>query len=399
MGSAAKTLTGEYEVPFLAHAPMEPLNCTVDFNGEAAEIWVGSQFQGVDQPAAAKALGLDPAKVKLNTMLAGGGFGRRANPASDYVIEACEIAAKVKVPVKVVWTREDDIRGGYYRPMYVHRVEAGLDAQGRLVAWKHAIVGPSILAGTAFEPMMVKDGIDPTSVEGVADMPYEIPNLDVSLHTVATGIPVLWWRSVGHSHTAFAVETMIDEAAHAAGKDPVRFRQELLGKHPRVRRVLDLAAEKAGWGSKPPAGRARGVAVVESFGSVCAQVAEVSLEKDQVKVHRIVAAFDCGLVVNPLTVEAQLQSAIAFGLSAALHGKITLKDGQVEQSNFHDYPVLRFAAMPRVEVHLVPGGEAPTGVGEPGVPPVAPAVANALFALTGKRARMLPFDDMKWSAA
>jgi isoquinoline 1-oxidoreductase beta subunit len=394
---ASKPLAAEYDVPFLAHAPMEPLNCTVEIRGDEAEIWVGSQFQGVDHPVAAKTLGLDPAKVRLNTMLAGGGFGRRANPASDYVIEACEVAKQVRVPVKVVWTREDDIRGGYYRPMYAHRVEAGLDAQGKVAGWNHTIVGPSILAGTAFEAMLVKDGIDSTSVEGVADMPYDIPNLHVTLHTVDAGVPVLWWRSVGHSHTGFVVESMIDELAAAAGKDPVQFRRSLMGKHPKALRALDLAAEKAAWGSKLPAGRARGVAVVESFGSTCAQVAEVSLEDGKPRVHRIVAAFDCGLVVNPMTVEAQIQGAVAFGLSAALHGKITLKDGRVEQSNFHDYPVLRMNEMPRVEVYLVPGGEKPTGVGEPGVPPVAPAVANALFALTGKRARALPFDDMKWT--
>ena len=395
--AAAKTIAADYEVPFLAHAAMEPLNCTVELQGEGAEIWVGSQFQGVDHPAAAKALGLEPAKVKLHTMLAGGGFGRRANPASDYVIEACEVAKKVKVPVKVVWTREDDIKGGYYRPMYVHRVEAGLDGAGKLVAWNHTIVGPSIVAGTPFEPMMVKEGIDPTSVEGVSDMPYEIPNLDVTLHTVDAGVPVLWWRSVGHSHTGFVVETMIDELAAAAGKDPVEFRRGLLSKHPRVLRVLDLAASKAGWGTPLPAGRARGIAVVESFGSVCAQVAEVSLVKGAPKVHRIVAALDCGLVVKPLTFEAQVQSAIAFGLSAALHGKITFKDGRVEQSNFHDYPVLRLEEMPRVEVHLAAGGDKPTGVGEPGTPPTAPAVANALYALTKKPVRLLPLDDIKWA--
>jgi isoquinoline 1-oxidoreductase beta subunit len=397
IAAAPKKIVAEYEVPFLAHAAMEPLNCTIAMQGDGAEIWVGSQFQGVDQPAAAKALGLDPAKVKLNTVLAGGGFGRRANPTSDYVVEACEIAKKVKVPVKVVWTREDDIKGGYYRPMYVHRVQAGIDAAGKLTGWQHVIVGPSIVGGTPFEAMMVKDGIDPTSVEGVGDMPYEIPNLDVSLHTVSTGVPVLWWRSVGHSHTGFVVETMIDEAAKAAGKDPVEFRRAMLSKHPRVLKVLDLAASKSGWGTALPQGRARGIAVVESFGSVCAQVAEVSLVGGAPKVHRVVAAFDCGLVVNPLTVEAQVQSAIAFGLSAALYGKITLKDGRVEQSNFHDYPVLRMSEMPKVEVHLVTGGDKPTGVGEPGTPPIAPAVANALFALTGKMARVLPLSDTKWA--
>jgi isoquinoline 1-oxidoreductase beta subunit len=395
--AAAKTLVAEYEVPFLAHAAMEPLSCTVELRGDSAELWVGSQFQTVDAGAAAKALGVDASKLRLNTVLAGGGFGRRANPASDYVIEACEVAKQVKVPVKVVWTREDDIKGGYYRPMYVHRVEVGLDAQNEIVGWNHAIVGPSILAGTAFEPMMVKDGIDSTSTEGVADTPYAIPNMNVQLHTVNAGVPVLWWRSVGNSHTAFVMETMIDELAAAAGKDPVAYRRALLAKQPRVLATLDLAASKAGWGSVLPKGHARGIAVHESFQSVCAQVAEVSLEGDRVKVHRVVAAFDCGLVVNPLTVEAQVQGAIAYGLSAALHGKITIKDGQVEQSNFHDYPVLRMNEMPKVEVYLVAGGEKPTGVGEPGVPPIAPAVCNALAALTGKRVRKLPLDDMKWT--
>ncbi|MEO5677280.1 MAG: xanthine dehydrogenase family protein molybdopterin-binding subunit [Usitatibacter sp.] len=395
--AAAKTVVAEYEVPYLAHAPMEPLNCTIEVRADGAEIWVGSQFQGVDHGAAAKALGLEPARVKMNTMLAGGGFGRRANPVSDYIVEACQVAKDIKVPVKVVWTREDDIRGGYYRPMYVHRVEAGLDAQGKISAWNHTIVGSSIVGGTPFESMMVKDGIDPTSTEGVADSPYDIPNMNVTLHTVPSTVPVLWWRSVGHSHTAFVMETMVDELAAAAGKDPVAFRREMLSKHPRVQRVLDLAASKAGWGAALPRGRGRGIAVHESFGSVCAQVAEVSLEGGAVRVHRVVAAFDCGRVVNPLTVEAQLQGAIAFGMSAALFGQITLKDGRVEQSNFHDYPVLRMNEMPRVEVHLVPDGDRPTGVGEPGVPAVAPAIANALFALTGKRVRALPLSGTKWA--
>ncbi len=393
--SAAKTLVAEYTVPFLAHAPMEPLNCTVEVREGGAEIWVGSQFQSVDLAAAARTLGLKPEQVTLHTMLAGGGFGRRANPVSDYVVEACEIAQRAKVPVKVVWTREDDIRGGFYRPLYVHRVEVGLDAKGNVAAWNHAIVGPSIVANTAFEAMLVKDGIDPTTTEGVADTPYTLPNMQVMLHTVNTPVPVLWWRSVGNSHTAFVMETMIDEIAGASGKDPVALRRELLSGKPRMLQVLNLAASKSGWGSALPKGRARGIAIHESFNSVCAQVAEVSLEGNDIRVHKVTAAFDCGLVVNPLTVEAQLQSAIAFGLSAALFGEITIKDGRVEQSNFHDYRVLRINEMPKVEVHLAPGGDKPTGVGEPGVPPVAPAVANALFALTGKRARDLPLAATK----
>ncbi len=259
-------------------------------------------------------------------------------------------------------------------------------------------MGQSIVAGTAFEAFLVKNGIDDTSVEGVHDTPYDIANLNVTLHTVKSEIPTLWWRSVGHSHTAFVMETMIDELAAAAGKDPVAFRRALLAKHPRHLATLDLAASKAGWGTPLAKGRARGVAVHESFGSVCAQVAEVSIENGSAKVHRVVAAFDCGLVVNPLTVEAQVQGAIAFGLSAALHGEITLKDGQVQQSNFHDYPVLRMSEMPKVEVHIVASGaDKPTGVGEPGTPPIAPAVANAIFALTGKRPRALPLDKTPWA--
>ncbi len=389
--TAAKSVTAEYDVPFLAHAPMEPLNCTVEFKGDGCEIWVGSQFQTVDQGAAAKVAGLKPEQVKLNTMIAGGGFGRRANPASDYIIEAVEIAKEAKVPVKTVWTREDDIKGGYYRPMYVHKVSAGLDAAGKIVGWDHTIVGQSIIAGTPFEPFMVKDGVDATSVEGIADTPYDIPGMRATLHSTKDGIPSLWWRSVGHTHTAFVMETMMDELAKAAGQDPVEFRRGYLAKHPRVLKVLNLAAEKSGWGSKPAKGVGRGIAVHESFGSVCAHVADVSIDKGQIKVLRVVSVIDCGLVVNPLTVTAQVESATAYGLSAALYGQVTLKDGEVEQSNFHDYPVLRLNEMPKMEVHFVEGGTTPTGVGEPGTPPVAPAVANAVFALTGKRLREMPF--------
>jgi isoquinoline 1-oxidoreductase subunit beta len=390
MKTAARTIVAEYEVPFLAHAAMEPLNCTVEVRPDGAEIWVGSQFQTVDQANAARVLGFKPEQVKLHTMFTGGGFGRRANPVSDYITEACVIASKVKGPVKTIWTREDDIRGGFYRPMFVHRAEVGLDSAGKIVAWNHAIVGPSIVGGTPFEAMMVKDGIDPTSTEGVADTPYDIPNMAVGLHTVKTPVPVLWWRSVGHSHSAFVMETLIDEIAAAQKKDPVALRRELLASKPRMLKVLEAAAAKSGWGSALPKGTSRRIAIHESFGSVCAHVAEVSLEGNEPRVRRITTAFDCGLVVNPLTVEAQLQGAVAFGLSAALYSRITLKDGQVEQSNFHDYRVLRMNEMPRVEVHLVGGGDKPTGVGEPGVPPVAPAVANALFALTGKMPRVLP---------
>ena len=391
--AAAKTVTAEFEMPYLAHAPMEPLNCTVKFDGDSCEIWAGTQFQTVDQGAAAQVAGLKPEQVKINTMLAGGGFGRRANPAADYIVEAVEIAKQAKVPVKTVWTREDDIKGGYYRPMYVHRVTVGLDASGKIAGWDHTIVGQSIIAGTAFEPMMVKGGIDATSTEGVVDTPYDIPNMNVTLHTTKTGVPGLWWRSVGHTHTAFAMESMMDDLAKAAGKDPVEFRRVYLAKHPRILKVLNTAAEKSGWGSALPKGRARGIAVHESFGTVCAHVAEVSVEKGQIKVHQVTSAIDCGLAVNPLTITAQVEGATVFGLSAALYGKVTLKDGVVDQSNFHDYPVLRLAEMPKINVHIIDSGAtSPTGVGEPGTPPIAPAVANAVFALTGKRLRTLPFN-------
>ncbi len=397
LAGAAKKVEAEYEVPYLAHAMMEPLNCVVDLRPDSCEIWTGTQFQTMDRAAAAEVAGLKPEQVQIHTTLLGGGFGRRATPRSDFIREAVEIAKVVKAPVKVMSTREDDIKGGFYRPMWHDRIAAGLDAGGKPVAWTHTIVGQSILAGTPFESM-VKGGIDDASVEGAADLAYAVPNLYVDLHSPRPGVPVLWWRSVGHSHTAFVVESFIDELAHAAGKDPFEYRRALLGSQPRHKGVLELAAAKAGWGKPLPAGRARGIAVHASFGSFVAQVAEVSMSpRGQVKVHRVVAAVDCGQYVNPDTIAAQIEGGVAFGLSAALHGQITLKGGRVVQSNFHDYEVLRLNEMPEVEVHIQPSGEKPGGVGEPGVPPVAPAVANAIFALTGSRVRRLPIrpEDVK----
>jgi isoquinoline 1-oxidoreductase subunit beta len=391
LARAARTLEAEYEVPYLAHAMMEPLNCTAEVKPGACEIWTGTQFQTGDQAAAAKIAGLKPEQVQVHTLFLGGGFGRRANPNSDFVSEAVHLAKATRRPVKVVWTREDDIRGGFYRPLWVSHVRAGLDAAGRPVAWAHTIAGQSIIAGTPFAAM-IKNGIDETSVEGAADSPYlaSIADHRVDLHTVSLPVPVLWWRSVGHSHTAFVVESFVDELAHAAGKDPLALRRELLPPDSRQRRVLDSAAEAFGWGRPLPAGHGAGIAVHESFGSAVAQAAEVSVERGRIRVHRVACAIDCGPVVNPDGVEAQMQSGIAYGLTAALYGEITFRDGRVEQSNFHDYPILRLAEMPRVEVRILESDAKMGGAGEPGTPPIAPAVANALFAATGKRLRRLP---------
>ncbi|CAG4891952.1 xanthine dehydrogenase family protein molybdopterin-binding subunit [Paraburkholderia saeva] len=397
LAGAAKKISASYTFPYLAHAPMEPLDAVVKLTPNSCEIWAGDQFQTVDQGNAARTAGLDPQQVKIHTLYAGGSFGRRANTQSDYIVEAVSIAKALGAngtPVKLQWTREDDIHGGLYRPMYFHKLDAGLSADGKLVGWRHRIVGQSILAGTPFASVMVKNGIDGTSVEGAANVAYAIPNVSVELTTTQTGVPVLWWRVVGSSHTAFAVEAFIDEVAHAAGKDPFVFRRDLLAHEPRMRAVLELAAEKAGWepGKPLPKGRGRGIAVAEAFKTFVAQVAEVSVDKDgNVKVERVVCAVDCGTPINPDVIAAQMEGGIGFGLGAALHSAITLKDGKVEQNNFDGYQVLRIAGMPKVEVHIVQSGEAPTGVGEPGVAPVGPAVANAIFAATGRRIQSLPF--------
>lgn len=394
LNGAHKRVTAEYEVPYLAHAAMEPLNVVVDLQANQCTIWTGTQSQTMDRAAAAKAAGLQPEQVEIHTTLLGGGFGRRANPRSDFVIEAVEAAKKIGKPIKVVWTREDDTRGGYYRPMWADRIEAAIGADGMPVAWRHTIVGQSIVADTPFEAFLTKDGIDATSVEGAANLPYRIPHLEVSLHSPKNAVPVQWWRSVGHSHTAFVVETMIDELAYLAGKDPLQYRLELLPAESRYRGVLQRAAEQVGWGKTSlPVGHAFGLAVHQSFESFVAEIAEVSLENRKLRVHKVVAAVDCGRVVNPDGVQQQLESAIVYGLSAALHGAITLENGRVAQSNFHDYAPLRLSEMPTIEVHIVPSEAAPTGIGEPGTPPIAPAVANAVFALTGKRLRRMPFDQ------
>ena len=395
MAKAEQFIEAEYALPYLAHSPMEPLNCAVKIEKDGCEIWTGTQMQGTDQAAAAKILGLKPEQVKIHTLFLGGGFGRRANPAADFVSEAVQVAKAAALPVKTVWSREDDVKGGYYRPMYVHKAKIALDENGMPSAWEHVAVGQSIMLGTPFEAFQIKDGIDATSVEGTADSPYlkNTPNYQVSLHTVKSSVPVLWWRSVDHSHTAFVMESLIDELANLAKKDPLEYRRALLKGHPRHLAALNLAAEKADWGKPLPKNVFRGIAVHESFGSFVAQVAEVSVTNGEVKVHRVISAIDCGLAVNPDSLKAQMESSVSFGLGAAMQSEITFKDGKVVQSNFHDYQVMRMANMPKVEVYIVQSTEKMGGVGEPGLPPVAPAVTNAIFAATGKRIRTLPIGN------
>jgi isoquinoline 1-oxidoreductase beta subunit len=391
MSSAAKTVEAVYEVPYLAHAPMEPLNAVAHVQADRCDIWAGTQYQTMDQRVGAAITGLTPEQIYVHTTLLGGGFGRRANLTSDFVADAVEVAKGENVPIKTVWTREEDIQCGYFRPMFVHKLKAGVDDKGMPTAWHQRLVGQSLAQGTFLEPFMMKEGIDMSSVEGAAHMPYSIPNRRVESHNAPRTLSVLWWRSVGHTHTGFVNESFLDEVAHAGGKDPYELRRQLLQNEPRHLAVLELAAEKGDWGKPLPEGRARGIAVRKSFESYVAEVAEVSLDDDgEVRVHRVVCAVDCGITVNPWNVVAQMESAIVYGLTAALYSELTVKKGRVQQSNFHDYPVLRMDRMPTIEVHLVKSTEKPTGVGEPGVPPLAAAVANALFALTGKRVRKLP---------
>ncbi|HEY0720212.1 MAG TPA: xanthine dehydrogenase family protein molybdopterin-binding subunit [Gammaproteobacteria bacterium] len=397
---AAKVLRASYEFPYLAHAPMEPLNCVIKLDADGCEVWNGEQMHTGDQFSLANLFGIKPDHVKINMLYAGGSFGRRASKDSDYVLEVAQIvkAIKGRAPVKLVWMREDDMRAGYYRPLFYPQLEAAIDSNNKLIGWRHRLVGQSIAMGSPMEQMLVKDGIDRVSVEGADNLPYAIPNMMVDLHTpTEIRVPVLWWRSVGSTHTAFSTETFIDEVATATGKDPVALRLELLTEEPRHVGVLKLATEKAGWGKplKQASGvrRGRGVAVHKSFNTYVAQVAEVSIKNDgALKVDRIVAAVDCGTAVNPDVIRAQMEGAIGFALSAALHGEITLKEGRVEQSNFDGYPPIRINEMPMVEVHIVPSTAAPTGIGEPGVPPLAPAVANAIAAATGKRLYRMPFN-------
>lgn len=397
LATAPLKIEAEFTFPFLAHAPMEPLNCTVQLSATGAEMWVGSQSPGLDGAAAAKALGLKPDQVKVNVQMAGGGFGRRLVSTNEYVIEACEVAKAVRTaglngPVKTLWSREDDIKGGYYRPMHLHRARIGFDQQGNVLAWDHVLVGQSILTGSVFESFQVKNGIDATATEGMRE-PYPFP-MRLTVHHPKVNVPVLWWRSVGSTHTAYVMETLLDDIARATRQDPVAYRMRLFGdKHPRHRAALQLAVDKSGYGKKKLlAGRAWGVAVHESFKSVVAYVVEASVKDGQPVLHRVTSGVHCNLAVNPRSIEAQVQGAAIMGLSMCLPGSgITFKDGQVEQSNFGDYTVARMPDAPAFEVHIVPSADAPTGMGEPGLPPLAPAFANAIAQLTGKPLRALPF--------
>jgi len=398
LASAPHQIEAEFVFPYLAHAPMEPLNCTVRIAKDGAELWVGTQFPGVDGQAAARVLGMKPEQIKVHVQMAGGGFGRRAVPTSDYVVEACELAkaaraAGLDAPVRMVWSREDDIRGGYYRPMHLHRAHIGFDASGRVLAWDHVLVGQSIAAGTLFEGAMLKDGVDATAVEGMRE-PYPFP-MRLTVHHPKLNVPVLWWRSVGSTHTAFVMETLVDEIARSTQQDPVAYRMALFGdQHRRHRAALQLAVDKSGYGQRSlPEGHAWGVAVHESFRSVVAYVVEASVEQGRPVLHRVTAGVHCNLAVNPLGVEAQVQGAAVMGLSMCLPGsEITFKDGEVEQRNFDGFTVARMADTPAFDVHIVPSAEPPTGMGEPGLPPLAPALANAIARLTGQAIRKLPFD-------
>ncbi len=382
----AQTLTALYEAPYLAHACMEPMNCTASVTADGVEIWAPTQASGVNRAVVSQVTGLKPEQISVHATLLGGGFGRRFG--QDFIVSAVLISKAVAAPVHLIYSREDDMRGQFYRPASVLRIEGGLDAIGKPLSLRARVACSSVMQASGMGP---KTGMDTTSVEGLHEWPYETANVQVEWMQFEPGIGVWFWRSVGNSQNGFYAESFIDEMAHAAGKDPFEYRRELLAKHPRHRAVLELAARKAGWGTPLPAGRARGIAVCQSFGSYVAEVVEVSLRPDGTpQLHRVVCAVDCGMTVNPGIVTRQMQSAIIFGLSAALHGEITFKDGGVVQGNFDGYPVVRMNEAPPIEVHIVASTENPSGVGEPGTPPLAPALANALFALTGKRARRLP---------
>jgi isoquinoline 1-oxidoreductase beta subunit len=386
----AGSIEAEYSFPYLAHAPMEPLNCTVKISNEKCEVWAGTQSPLPRQAEVAAFLGLKPEQVAFYTPFLGGSFGRRGSFSKDWIIEAVQIAKQSGYPVKLIWTREDDIKGGYYRPVYVHRVRIGIDQKGLPAAWQHCIVGQSLFKDTPLQDLIVANGIDYSCITTGEPYTDNIPAFSFELVTVDLGVPVLPWRSVGNTHTAFVMETLIDELAARAQTDPVEYRRGLLKDHPRHLAALELAAEKAGWHNPPAAGVFRGIAVHEAMYSFVSQVVEISIEEESIKVHRVVCAIDCGLAVNPDGVIAQMEGGIIYGLTAALYGEITLEQGRVMQSNFHDYRMLRLHESPAIEVYIVPGDNKMGGAGEPGVPPTAPALANAIFAATGKRLRNLP---------
>ncbi len=404
--TAAQQIDAEYAVPYLAHATMEPMVCVADVRDDACTVWAPTQLQWGPSYAGGGAIGtaadradVPVSRVTIHSMQMGGGFGRRSE--LDFIAEAVEVSKAVGAPVKVQWSREDDMRHDWYRPAARHRLRGGLDANGRPVAWLHDIATPSLLRRfvPGFVPGFVTDrlgfttkGIDPTSFEGAETVPYALGARALRCITADLPVPLGFWRSVGHSHTAFAVESFIDELAHRAAQDAYEFRRSLLAEHPRHRAVLELAATRAGWGAPLPEGRARGIALHESFGSIVAQVAELSRDRDgRPRVHRVVCAVDCGLAINPEQIRAQMEGGIVFGLTAALDGRVTIDRGRVTTSNFHDYPLLRADRMPLIETHIIPSAEPPMGVGEVATPPIAPAVANAFFALTGERVRRLPF--------
>jgi len=388
MGGAAKKVEAVYEVPFLAHATMEPMNCTADVRSDGCDLFAPTQFQTFSQMTAARIAGLKPEQVRVHTTYLGGGFGRRAE--QDFIIESTELSKAVGAPVQVTYTREDDMQHDFYRPAMMVKLWAGLDGAGKPTAWKTRIVGPSIMS--RFFPGSVKNGLDDSATEGLATLKYDVPNFQVEYLLTEPGVPVGFWRSVGNSHNGYIAECFVEEMAHAAGKDSFEFRRALLSKDARQRGVLELAAEKAGWGKPLPESHYRGIAVVESFGSYVAEVAEISIDKKSksLRVHRVVAAVDCGRHVNPETIRAQVEGGVIYGLTAALKGEITIANGRVEQGNFNDYDLVRINEAPPVEVHIVQSNDGPGGMGEPGTPPIAPAVCNAIFAATGRPVRRLP---------